>query len=126
MNPWLRGAGDRLLVWASRLRRRVGTLPRAVRLGRLGTWSTVTLVLLTAFVLTIVSLVSYTGVQLARFERTDARRTMVVYAAAQPLQAGLNIKRADLALTLGRLRYTETRGTPGGPGQFHRTTAFWD
>src|SRR5581483_8695150 len=61
-----------------------------------------------------------------RFERTDARRTMVVYAAPQPLAAGLNVKRSDLAATLGRLRYVEVKGTPSGPGQFSRTATAWD
>ena len=125
MTAWLRTAGDRLLAFTARLRRRAAGLPR-IRLGRLGTWSTVSLILLGLLVLTVISLVSYTGVQLARFERTDARRTMVVYAAAQPLQPGLNIKRAELALALGRLRYVEMNATPGGPGQFHRTNTFWD
>src|SRR5207247_5679808 len=99
---------------------------RAVHLGRFGTWSTITLALLIAVSLVIVSLVSYTGVQLARFERTHARRTTTVYAAPQPLQPGLNVKRADLALTLGRLRYTEVKGTPTAPGQFSRGVTAWD
>ena len=126
MKPWLRAVGDRLLTWAARLRTRLRHLPRSVRLGRLGTWSTIALVFLVLVVLTVISLVSYTGVQLARFERTDARRTMVIYAAPQALQTGLNIKRAELAQILGRLRYVEVKGTPGGPGQFHRTNTFWE
>src|SRR5688500_864383 len=104
MKAWLRAVGDRVLEAAYRVRARVGGMPSSVRLWRLGTWSTVTLAVLAAFALFVVSVVSYTGVQLRRFEQTDARRTMMVYAAPQPLAPGLHVKRADLALTLGRLR----------------------
>src|SRR6266487_3075636 len=126
MTAWLRLVGDRLLASAYHLRNRLRTLPASVHLGRLGTWSTVTIAVVAAIVLMILSVVSYTGVQLARFERTDARRSMAVYAAPQALQAGLNIKRADLASTLGRLRYVEVKGSPSGPGQFSRTPAAWE
>src|SRR6266851_10356930 len=126
MTAWLRVVGDRLLASAYHLRSRLQNLPPSVRLGRLGTWSTITVAVVAVIVLIIVSLVSYTGVQLARFERTDARRSMAVYAAPQPLQPGLNIKRADLGLILGRLRYVEMKGSPSGPGQFTRSPAAWE
>jgi len=76
--------------------------------------------------LPVLALVSYTGVQLARFERTDARRTMFVFAAPQPLTTGLNVARVDLAAMLGRLRYTEVPVTPTAPGQFRRTPVVWE
>ena len=111
--------GERFLAGASRLRGRLG-------LWRLGTWSTIAVGFLAVVLLLVLSIVSYTGVQLRRFERTDARRTMTVYAAPQSLTAGLNIKRVDLAQTLGRLRYLEVAGTPSGPGQWSRTATAWD
>src|SRR2546423_935819 len=126
MSAWVRAAADRLLAMAFRLRNRAWRLPRVVRVGRFGTWSTITLALAVTATLLLLSLVSYTGVQLARFERTDARRTMFVFAAPQALTAGLNVKRVDLAATLGRLRYAEVPGTPTAPGQFRRTTSAWD
>src|ERR1051326_2776993 len=126
MNPWLQRARARLVETARRLPELIQRLPRAVRLGRFGTWSTVTVGVAVGILLLFLALLSYTGVQLARFERTDARRTMVVYAAPQPLVAGLNVKRVDLAATLGRLRYAEVSGTPTAPAQFSRTPGAWD
>src|ERR687898_262842 len=103
MKVLLRVVGERLLAAAAALRFRLGRLPRAVRIGRLGTWSTISLAFLIAAVLIVLSVVSYTGVQLARFERTDARRTMIVYAAPQALTPGLNVRRIDLPAILARL-----------------------
>jgi penicillin-binding protein 1B len=99
---------------------------RVLRGGRLGTWSTLALAGAVTAALLVIVLVSYTGVQLARFERTDARSTTFVFAAPQPLAIGLNLKRVDLASTLGRLRYTEVATTPVAPGQFRRTLAVWE
>src|SRR2546423_4128463 len=110
MSAWLRAAADRLLATAFRLRTRAWRLPRVVRVGRFGTWSTITLALAVTVTLLLLSLVSYTGVQLARFERTDARRTMFVFAAPQALTAGLKLKRGHLGGTLGRPRDAQ------GPG----------
>ena len=62
-----------------------------MRIGRFGAWSTLAIVVLALLTLFVVSLVSYTGIQLARFERTDARRTLFVFAAPQPLTPGLNV-----------------------------------
>ena len=126
MKAWLQYAGERLLAAAFRLRDTLSRLPRVVRLGRLGTWSTITLALLVTLLLLVLSLASYTGVQLARFDRADARRTMVVYAAPQALAPGLNVKRIDLPAILARLRYTEVKGAPAAPGQFQRGATTWD
>ena len=125
MKRWAREAADRLLAIAYRLRTRVGR-PRLGRIGRLGTWSSLSLLVLGALVIFVLSLVSYTGLQLARFERADARRTMVVYAAPQALAPGIHVKRIDLAAVLGRLRYTEVQVTPDAPGQFRRAPSAWD
>jgi penicillin-binding protein 1B len=126
MTRWAREVADRLLALAYRLRIGVQRRPRLVRLGRFGTWSTVTLAVVISIALLVLSLVSYTGLQLARFERTDARRTMVVFAAPQPLAPGINVKRVDLAATLGRLRYSEVPGTPAAPGHFRRSATAWE
>ncbi|HEV8144234.1 MAG TPA: PBP1A family penicillin-binding protein [Methylomirabilota bacterium] len=126
MKAWIRAAGDRLLAIAYRLRAYASSRPRLIRVGRLGTWSTITLTIVVSGALLVLSLVSYTGLQLARFERTDARRTMVVFAAPQPLTAGLNVKRVELAAILGRLRYSEVSFTPTAPGQFRRTAPVWE
>ena len=40
-----------------------------------------------------------------------------MYAAPQPLVAGVHVRRVDLAGTLARLKYAETRETPKAPGQ---------
>jgi hypothetical protein len=61
---------------------------------------------------------AYSAVELARFERADARRATFIYAAGQSLAPGTNVQRIGLAATLSRLGYTETRAAPGSPGQF--------
>src|SRR5688572_15020150 len=76
--------------------------------------------------LLVVGLVVYSSVELARFARVEARRATYVYAAPQPLVAGLNVRRADLAGTLARLKYTESRTAPAAPGQYRRTASAWE
>jgi penicillin-binding protein 1B len=49
-----------------------------------------------------------------------------IYAAGQPLTAGLSVEAIELAGTLRRLRYQEVTGTPRGAGQFRRTDSVWD
>ena len=71
------------------------------------------------------ALVAYSWAELARFERVEARRTAFVYAAPQPLAVGVNVRLADLAGTLSRLHYTETREAPQAPGQYQRRPAEW-
>jgi penicillin-binding protein 1B len=97
-----------------------------VRVGGLGTWSTITLAFVAGIALLAVSLVSYTTVQLSRFERADARRTTLVYALPQALAPGLSVKRIELPTALGKLRYTEVKSTPTAPGQFFRGANTWD
>jgi penicillin-binding protein 1B len=74
----------------------------------------------------MIALAVYSTVQLARFARVEAGRSSLVYAAPQPLVAGVHVRLVDLAGTLTRLKYTETRGAPEAPGQYHRAGGAWD
>jgi penicillin-binding protein 1B len=74
----------------------------------------------------LAGLAVYSAVELARFARVEARRATYVYTAAQPLAAGVHVRRADLAGTLARLKYVESRTPPAAPGQFRRTPGAWD
>src|SRR5262245_25568769 len=73
-----------------------------------------------------VFLVAYSSVALARFGRVEARRSTLMYAAPQPLVAGLHVRRVDLAGTLARLKYVETRTVPTAPGQHRRAGSVWE
>jgi penicillin-binding protein 1B len=77
-------------------------------------------------VVPLLGLVTYSSVELRRFEQAQTRRTTLVYAAPLPLAPGINVRLLDLAGTLTRLNYHETRGAPSAPGQFHRAGAAWD
>jgi len=68
----------------------------------------------------------YSAIELARFERADARRATFIYASGQSLAPGVHVQRVGLAATLGRLGYTETRTTPPSPGHFRRAGGSWD
>jgi penicillin-binding protein 1B len=68
----------------------------------------------------------YSAIELARFERADARRATFVYASGQWLAPGVHVQRIGLAATLARLGYTETRSVPPSPGHFRRTGGSWD
>ncbi|MGH7312586.1 MAG: PBP1A family penicillin-binding protein, partial [Candidatus Rokuibacteriota bacterium] len=100
-----------------------------LRFGRrpwMGPLALVTLGLgVTAF-LAATALVTYTAVELARFQRVETRRTTMVLAAGQALAPGMNIRALDLAGTLARLRYREVPSAPTSPGQFSRGSAAWD
>jgi penicillin-binding protein 1B len=74
---------------------------------------------------TLAAAVSST-LELRRFARAEARRSLFVYMAGQRLAPGVHVRLIDLAGTLGRLGYTEVRGTPSAPGQFRRGQAVWD
>jgi penicillin-binding protein 1B len=92
------------------------------------TWRWRTLGLAAAALLAVLALalVIYSSVALSRFARVETRRATYVYAAAQPLIAGLQVKRIDLAGTLARLKYVESRGVPSAPGQYRRAGSNWD
>ena len=72
------------------------------------------------------ALLTHTAVELGRFARADARRATFIHAAGQPLVPGVSVRAVDLAGTLARLKYVETRASPTGPGQFRRTSGAWD
>ncbi len=67
----------------------------------------------------------YSARALSRFERVEARRSTVLYAAPPVLRSGVNVGALDLAAILVRLGYRETR-LPTGPGQFSRSDSAWD
>src|SRR5258705_3373117 len=97
---------------------------RAMLTGRLSRWRKLLLALLLAIV--IGGPFAYCAVELARFERADARRAKFIYATGQSLAPGTHVQRIGLAATLARLGYTETRVAPGSPGQFRRVGSDWE
>ena len=76
--------------------------------------------------LMLLALGIYSTIELRRFARAEALRSTYVYAAPQVLIPGLHVRRVDLAGTLARLKYVETRGAPQTPGEFHRAANTWD
>ena len=85
----------------------------------------VAVVLLALVVLSLGGLTLYAARELSRFERVEARRSTLLYAAPPILRAGVNVSSLDLAGLLSRLGYRETKGA-SGPGQFSRTDEAWD
>ncbi len=67
----------------------------------------------------------YSSIELSRFARVEARRAVIIYAAGQTLGPSVHVRLIDLAGTLARLGYIETRNVPTAPGQFRRTAAAW-
>ena len=84
------------------------------------------LVLIAVIVAVVATPFVYSSVELARFERADARRATLIYAAGQSLAPGVHVQRVGLAATLGRLGYVEKRAAPSAPGQFRRGGGSWD
>lgn len=76
-------------------------------------------------VLLLGGLAAYSARALARFERVEARRSTLLYAAPPVLRPGVHVGLLDLAGTLARLGYRETL-TPTAPGQFSRSAAAWE
>ena len=76
--------------------------------------------------LAVTALVAYSAIELHRFRRAEVGRATLIYAAPQPLHPGVDVRRIDLAGTLGRLRYRETRGAPAAPGEYRRAGGAWD
>ena len=81
---------------------------------------------LAVLVVLVAAIAVYSSVALARFGRVEARRSTLMYSAAQPLVAGVHVRRVDLAGTLSRLKYTETRDRPSAPGQYRRAGGAWE
>jgi penicillin-binding protein 1B len=67
----------------------------------------------------------YAAAALSRFERVEARRSTVLYAAPPVLRPGVHVGALDLAGILSRVGYRETRGA-SGPGQFSRSDSAWE
>ncbi len=82
--------------------------------------------LLLLLALVALALTAYSRAELGRFERADARRSVLVYASPQTLVPGIQIERVGLAATLGRLGYTETSAAPAAPGQWRRGGEAWE
>ena len=89
-------------------------------------WSVVGLALGVAVSVLLVWTIVYSVIELARFGRAEGRRATLVYSQGQPLGPGVNIRLVDLAGTLARLKYTETRTPPTAPGQFQRAGGAWE
>ena len=68
----------------------------------------------------------YSAAELARFARAEAGRTTVIYTSGQSLFPGTHVRLVDLAGTLERLGYAETRTPPTAPGQFYRGATAWE
>jgi len=77
-------------------------------------------------VVLLITVAIYSSLALRRFERVEERRATFVYAAAQPLVAGVHVRRVDLAGTLARLKYADSRGAAPAPGQFRRVGSAWE
>jgi penicillin-binding protein 1B len=73
-----------------------------------------------------VTVAVYSTAELARFARAEVSRTTTVYALGQSLSPGTRIGPLDLAGTLARLGYKETRTTPTEPGRFRRGAGVWE
>ena len=56
----------------------------------------------------------------------QVHRTSFIYAAGQPLAAGLSVEATDLAGTLRRLRYQEVASAPRAAGQYRRGEDSWE
>jgi penicillin-binding protein 1B len=103
------------------------TLGRALaRLAGRRSWALAGLALGALLVLSGATLAVWTAVELARFARAETRRASTIHAAPQVLRPGVSVRAIDLAGTLARLRYVETRSAPSAPGQFRRGAGTWD
>src|SRR6185436_13457022 len=88
-------------------------------------WTLLAGVLLAIVVLVGGGLAIYAARALSRFERVEARRSTVLYAAPPVLRPGVNVSALDLAGILSRVGYREARNA-GAPGQFSRSESAWD
>ncbi len=88
-------------------------------------WTLLAGALLAIVVLVGGGLAIYAARALSRFERVEARRSTVLYAAPPVLRPGVNVTALDLAGILGRQGYRETRNA-GAPGQFSRSEGAWE
>jgi len=98
---------------------------RGGRFRRLRRWILFAGVLLGILVLVAGGLAIYAARALSRFERVEARRSTVLYAAPPVLRSGVHVGALDLAGILSRQGYRETRNA-GAPGQFSRSESAWE
>jgi hypothetical protein len=68
--------------------------------------------------LPVMMLAVYSWIELARFAQVESRRAVIIYAAGQTLAPGVHVRLVDLAGTLARLGYVETRNLPDAPDSF--------
>jgi len=88
-------------------------------------WTLLAGVLLAMVVLVGGGLAIYAARALSRFERVEARRSTVLYAAPPVLRPGVNVSALDLAGILGRQGYREARNAAAA-GQFSRSDSAWE
>jgi penicillin-binding protein 1B len=62
----------------------------------------------------------------SRLDLERVHEASFIYAAGQPLTAGLSVEAIDLAGTLRRLRYQEVTGQPRLAGQYRRGDQGWE
>src|ERR1700730_567661 len=79
-----------------------------------------------ALLLSVTMVVVYSSIELTRVARGEGSRSVIVYAAGQTLAPDVHVRLIDLAGTLARLGYVETRDLPAAPGQFRRMAAAWN
>jgi penicillin-binding protein 1B len=101
-------------------------LPRPLPWSSLSRWRVLALALAGLLAVVMVVVIVYSSIALSRFERVETRRATYVYAGPQALIAGVQVRRVDLAGTLARLKYAESRAVPAAPGQYRRAGSVWD
>src|SRR5262249_38593586 len=72
-----------------------------------------------------IALAIYSSIELHRFEQADRERGVFIDSAGPGVEPGGDVSAVDLAGTLGRLGYDETRAEPTRAGQFRRGPV-WD
>jgi penicillin-binding protein 1B len=87
-------------------------------------WIAVALVVLTLTPIAIFAAWSWRVA--ARVDLDRVQNVSLVYAAGQPLTAGVSVEAMELAGTLKRLKYQEVTGPPRASGQFRQAEGEWD
>jgi len=118
----LAGAGRRLAAAASGAGRGLRRLGRG--LWRRRGWVALALVLLA--VTPVALFAAWAWQVVSGLDLEQVHRTSFIYAAGQPLAAGLSVEATDLAGTLKRLRYQEVAGPPQLTGQHRRGDEAWE
>jgi penicillin-binding protein 1B len=119
---WLDRARSGLRRVGARVARELGRSGRVLWHGK--NWIALALVLLALVPPAILAGWSWHVVAGLNLERVQD--ASLIYAAGQPLTAGLSVDAIDLAGTLRRLRYQEVREQPRVAGQYQRTDGAWE